>query len=218
MHLTHKIALCLALVATLANAETLSGRVVGVHDGDTITVLDAQKRQHRIRLAQIDAPEKRQPFGERSKQSLSELVFGKQVTADCPTTDRYGRQVCTVFVGNTNANLEQVRRGMAWVYRRYATEKQYFLAEAEAKDAKRGLWVDPNPIPPWEFRHSGKSARVPKDSSRAMLGSCGEKSTCRQMASCEEAKHFLKDCGIKNLDHDGDGVPCESLCRQNKHR
>jgi endonuclease YncB( thermonuclease family) len=147
-----RVAFCLALVATLANAETLSGRVVGVHDGDTITVLDIQKRPHKIRLAQIDAPEKRQPFGEQSTQSLSELVSEEQVMLDCPTTDRYKRRICTVFVGNMNVGLEQVRRGMAWVYREYATDKQYLLVEAKAKNAKRGLWADPNPIPPWKFR------------------------------------------------------------------
>jgi len=142
-----------------AHAETLLGRVVAVLDGDTVTILDQSKAQHRVRLAQIDAPEighgknkPGQPFGNASKQSLSELVFGKDVRAECPESDRYGRLVCTIWVGSMDANLEQVKRGMAWVYRKYAKDPAYFRAEEEARAARRGLWADPNPVPPWEWR------------------------------------------------------------------
>ncbi|QXP92206.1 thermonuclease family protein [Methylococcus capsulatus] len=207
-------------------AETLEGRVVGVHDGDTITVLDVSKKQHKIRFAQIDAPESRQDFGQASKQSLSDLVFGKQVTVEVETTDKYGRTVGKVLVGGTDANLEQVRRGMAWVYRQYAHDPDYFAAEESARNAKTGLWSRPDAVPPWEFRHGAKgSAGRPGGAARASISpdprsvaassavSCVGKRTCGQMASCDEARHYLRDCGLSRLDRDGDGIPCESLCK-----
>jgi len=158
------VAILLLAAINLAEAgETLRGRIIAVLDGDTVTLLDESRSQHRIRLAQIDAPEighgrnkPGQPFGQRSKQSLSDLAFSKDARADCPQTDRYGRQVCTILVGNLDVNLEQVRRGMAWVYRKYAHDPAYYRAEDEAKGMRRGLWSDPRPIAPWEWRHRDK--------------------------------------------------------------
>lgn len=141
-------------------AETIQGKVVAVLDGDTVTLLDWNRQQHRIRLAQIDAPEvghgrnqPGQPFGQASRRSLSELTFGREVLADCQTQDKYGRQVCTLWAGRNDLNLEQVRRGMAWVFRKYATDPAYYQAEQEAKTNQRGLWSQPGAIPPWEWRH-----------------------------------------------------------------
>jgi endonuclease YncB( thermonuclease family) len=148
-----------AAVSPFASAETINGRVVGVADGDTVTVLDPANRQHKIRLAGIDAPEKAQPFGQRSKASLSNMVFGRQVIAECGKMDRYRREVCKIIVNGVDANLEQVKAGMAWWYRKYAKEQQaedraaYEKAEAEAQAGRRGLWSDPKPMPPWEWRH-----------------------------------------------------------------
>lgn len=102
-----------------ACAATLEGRVVGIADGDTITIVDTTNTQHKIRLAGIDAPEKRQPFGNVSKQSLSDLVFGKQVVVDYQKLDRYDRVVGKVFVDGVNVNLEQVKRGLAWYFKKY---------------------------------------------------------------------------------------------------
>src|SRR5262245_15182047 len=102
--------------------QPIIGKVVGVSDGDTITVLDEQKRQHKIRLEGIDAPESNQDFGSRAKQSLSDLVFGKTVTVTSRKKDIYGRVLGDVTVDGKNVNLEQVRRGMAWFYRFYAKE------------------------------------------------------------------------------------------------
>jgi endonuclease YncB( thermonuclease family) len=149
------------LLAALAtcNAATIEGRVVGIADGDTITVLDADKTQHKIRLAGIDAPEKKQPFGQRSKESLSELVFSKTVKVETDKRDKYGREVGKVMVGEMDANLAQVQRGMAWHYKAYEREqsvidrKVYADAENEASAARRGLWADVAPVSPWEFRH-----------------------------------------------------------------
>lgn len=102
----------------------ITGKVVSVADGDTITVLDADKTQHKIRLNGIDAPEKAQPFGQLSKQSLSDLVFGKTVQIDANKVDRYGREVGKVLVDGVDTNLEQVRRGLAWHYKAYQREQQ----------------------------------------------------------------------------------------------
>ncbi|MGZ8257234.1 MAG: thermonuclease family protein [Gallionella sp.] len=156
-----KIALLASLLfSPLTMADTITGKVVRIADGDTITVLDEQRQQHRIRFAQIDAPEtshgKNKPtqaFGEKSKQSMADMVFGKVVRADCATTDRYGRSVCTVFVGGLDTNLEQVKRGMAMVYRQYAHDAAYYRAEDEARAARIGVWSEANPTPPWQWRH-----------------------------------------------------------------
>jgi endonuclease YncB( thermonuclease family) len=146
-------------------AGTLSGRVVGVQDGDTITVLDTNNRQHKIRLAEIDAPEKRQAFGERSKQALSDLVNGKEVIVEVQDTDRYGRTVgrvkyfpCPDFAkcAPEDANAHQVLQGMAWAYRQYLKDQTLLEFEEDARTNRRGLWADPHPIPPWEFRHGGR--------------------------------------------------------------
>ena len=152
-------ALLLALAFT-ANAETITGRVVGVADGDTITVLDADKVQHKIRLAGIDAPEKKQAFGQRSKQSLSDLAFGKDVAVETTKRDKYRREIGKVLVNGQDVNLVQVERGMAWFYRQYQREQSpndrrlYEAAEDAAKANKRGLWRDADPVPPWEFRRN----------------------------------------------------------------
>jgi endonuclease YncB( thermonuclease family) len=148
------------LFAFACNAATITGQVVGVADGDTITVLDADKVQHKIRLAGIDAPEKKQAFGNLSKESLSDMVFDKTVNVETEKRDRYGRQIGKVLVNGQDVNLVQVERGMAWFYRQYQREqspkdrKLYEAAEDAAKAGRRGLWRDTDPVPPWEFRHS----------------------------------------------------------------
>lgn len=107
----------------------------------------------RLRLAQIDAPEKRQAFGTRSRQALSSLVFRQSVTVADAGRDRYGRVLGTVYVSGVNVNAEMVRQGMAWVYRQYATDRSLFALEDEARAGRRGLWADPSPVSPWQFRH-----------------------------------------------------------------
>lgn len=152
------------LLAALAtcNAATIEGRVVSVADGDTVTILDDTNTQHKIRLSGIDAPEKKQPFGQRSKQSLSDLVFAKGVTVETNKRDKYKRNVGKVLVDGVDANLVQVQRGFAWHYKAYEREQSatdrrvYADAENEARVARRGLWADVEPMPPWEFRHKEK--------------------------------------------------------------
>jgi endonuclease YncB( thermonuclease family) len=153
------LAVVLLLASLAAHAETIQGRVVGVHDGDTITVLDGTKTQHKIRLAGIDAPESKQAFGQASKKHLSDLVFGKDVTLECGKTDKYRREVCVAMLDGHDANLAQVKAGMAWWYWKYNKEQtprqraEYEAAEVTARAGKVGLWRDADAVPPWEWRH-----------------------------------------------------------------
>lgn len=142
--------LLLAAVLTYC-ATPREGTVVRISDGDTLTVL-MSGRQVKVRLAEIDCPEKRQPFGQRAKQSLSELVYGKQVQLEQQDHDRYGSVVGRVYAGDLDVNAEQIRRGMAWVYRKYNKDKSLVALEGDARQARRGLWADAHPVPPWEFR------------------------------------------------------------------
>lgn len=163
------LATILALAVGTARAAdwVVEGVVVGVSDGDTMTILDDAKVQHKIRFAGIDAPEKGQAFGERSKQSLSALVFQKRVEARCHKRDRYGREVCAVFVGLRDAGLEQIRQGMAWHYKEYqheqtAQDRLLYRDEEESAKARRlGLWKDAKPVPPWEWRRGDRTKLSP---------------------------------------------------------
>jgi endonuclease YncB( thermonuclease family) len=149
----------------------LQGHVVSITDGDTFTLLAPSKVQHKIRLHGIDAPEKGQPFGQRAKENLSRLAHSKPAKADCHKKDRYGRQVCVVWVqpldcqtcGLTlDVGMAQLTQGLAWHYKRYEKEQsvesraRYADAEIEARARKVGLWGDPNPVPPWDWRASAK--------------------------------------------------------------
>lgn len=151
------IGLLLLLLAGTALANDLSGRVVGISDGDTLTLLDSANTQVKARLAAIDAPEKAQAFGNRAKQALSDLCFGKPATVKVVDTDRYGRTVSEVTCAGTNANAAMIERGMAWVYRKYAEGYGHlFPLEDEARQAGRGLWADSDPVPPWEWRKANR--------------------------------------------------------------
>ena len=161
-HVAWKMLVSILLLAGgyAANAETVVGRVVSVADGDTITVLDAANVQHKIRFSGIDAPEKKQAFGQRSKESLSDMVFGKTVNVETEKRDKYGRQIGKVLINGQDVNLVQVESGMAWFYRQYQRDqsandqRRYAAAEDSARVNKRGLWRDAQPTPPWDFRHN----------------------------------------------------------------
>jgi len=161
--------LCLfGLVAsTHAGTHQIEGRIVGVHDGDTITLLDVDNRQHKIRLDGIDAPESGQPFGRASKQHLAELLANREAVAECSKIDRYRREVCRVLVGGADAGLEQVRAGLAWFFKRYAKElppdrrQRYADMEAQAQAERRGLWADAEPVAPWDWRATHKGGGTP---------------------------------------------------------
>ena len=150
------IALCLMFLPQ-AHAETFTGRVAAIVDGDTVDVL-VDKATRRVRLAGIDAPERAQAFGARAKQKLADLVGGQVVQVEWNKTDRYERTVGKITLGDLDANLAMVADGLAWWYRKYANEQPPAdrllceAAEARAQTAHRGLWRDPDPMPPWEFR------------------------------------------------------------------
>jgi endonuclease YncB( thermonuclease family) len=154
--MTRSILLSILLSAALPSpAAMIQGRVIGVLDGDTITLLGSNLQQYRIRLAEIDAPEKNQAYGQTSKWALSALAFGKQASADCPKFDRYKRHVCHVYVQEKHINAVQVETGMAWVYTAYAPKRSPLLRlERNAKESGLGLWSDRHPTPPWDFRRA----------------------------------------------------------------
>jgi len=164
------LVLAALLLALPACGHQLTGRVIAVADGDTITVLDAAQRQTKVRLSGIDAPEKKQPYGTHAKQHLSELVFSKVVEVDWEKHDRYGRIIGRVIAPDQNcaaancaktvdAGLAQLSAGLAWHYKQYAKEQpraereRYAAAEHAAHLKRLGLWADPHPVPPWEWRH-----------------------------------------------------------------
>lgn len=152
------LATVLVLFSQNVFALNLLGEVVAVADGDTVTVLDSSKRQYRVRLAGIDAPEKRQAFGNRSRQALASMVFRQQVFVESQKVDRYGRLIGKVFVGKVDVNRALLDVGMAWHYKEYQGEQSvedrqsYSKAESAARKGGLGLWQDRNPTPPWDFR------------------------------------------------------------------
>lgn len=156
----------LVLVSGAALAATLEGLIVGIQDGDTLTLLDDARIQHRVRLSGIDAPEKRQAFGDRSRETLGSMVFRKRVTVEWSKLDRYGRIVGKVIFSGKDVNLEQIRLGHAWHYKQYAREQSmvdqaaYDRAEQIAREGRTGLWRDANPVPPWSFRKNGPEKRL----------------------------------------------------------
>jgi len=166
------LALSLSILCSCSREtpKSLSGKVVKIADGDTITILDAQNVQHKIRLQGIDAPEHRQDFGQVSREHLANLVFGKYVRIEFEKADRYGRLVGKVWADGNDECLEQLKAGLAWHYKEYEREQPaadrqlYANAELEARNERRGLWKDPAPTPPWEYRHHASGSTADTDS------------------------------------------------------
>jgi endonuclease YncB( thermonuclease family) len=131
-------------------------RVVGITDGDTATMLGAGNRQTKCRLFGIDTPESGQAHGKAAKRALSDAIYGKTVGVEVVDTDRYGRSICRISEAGQDVNLAMVEQGYAWVYRRYNRDPQYLRAEERARAAGWGLWSDPNPVPPWQWRRANK--------------------------------------------------------------
>jgi endonuclease YncB( thermonuclease family) len=201
-----------AALAPAARGERFfDARVVAVLDGDTIEVVVGRERR-RIRLAGIDTPERGQPWAERAKRALSERVFGREVRVNAVDTDRYGRTVGEVYAENVCVACELVRAGHAWVYRKFSDDPVLLALEAEARAARRGLWALPEAerAPPWEWRRAHAPDLDPP--SRSFV--CGAGRRCSELATCAEARFQLERCGATELDGDGDGVPCEALCRR----
>ena len=199
----------LACSSGAACAEEFSARIIAVLDGDTVLVKRANGLV-KIRLAEIDAPEKDQEYGMASRQSLSDLVLKKLVRINSQAVDKYDRMVAHLVMDGRSINEEQVLRGMAWEYSNYHSNKVYIALQNGAQQARRGLWAKANPTPPWQWRKT--HAALPTKAAAGQDRSCGSKRHCAQMSSCDEADFYLKHCGLKSLDKNGNGVPCESLC------
>lgn len=150
----------LAGVSVAAEPTVLNGKVVAVSDGDTLRVLDASGTQHVVRLRGIDAPETRQAFGTKARERLAKLTMGKAVTVEVHDRDRFGRSVGVVEVAGENVNERLVADGMAWHYARFDKSRELAAAQREAKAAKRGLWADGDPVPPWEWRATEKDRKA----------------------------------------------------------
>lgn len=155
----NKLVILICLFFTLnTNASEIIGQVIKVTDGDTITVLDANKDQYKVRLSGIDAPEKKQAFGNVSKQPLADMVVGQVVTVGYNKRDRYGRIIGKVMFKGTDVNLEQIKRGYAWHYKKYEKEQDvedrsiYAQEEYTSQKNKLGLWLDGRAIAPWDYR------------------------------------------------------------------
>ncbi len=148
----------LVFLSLAASADLLTGKVVKVVDGDTLYILDANYKEHKIRLAGVDAPERKQAYGLASRKHLLSIVAGKQVTVEYQKRDRYGRIVGKIWVNGIDACLEQVKAGFAWHYKKYQHEQSsedqrlYADAENQARNDRLGLWRENNPMPPWEYR------------------------------------------------------------------
>lgn len=216
-----RLLLLFLLWPTVLLATPFEGRVVAVADGDTVTVLTADKEQVRVRLAQIDTPERGQPHGQAARQALATKVHQRTVEVEQQDIDRYGRVVGTLWLNGRDINRELVREGHAWVYRQYLRDRSLLEDEAQARREGRGLWrlqADQR-IAPWEWRREQAQTRrkARQEAAPPAVGaegfSCGAKRTCGEMSGCDEARFHLNRCGLTRLDGDGDGVPCEALCR-----
>lgn len=205
----------------VAAAATVTGKVVAIADGDTLTLLTSDRQQIKVRLAEIDTPERRQPYGTRARQALADLAFGKQATIESREKDRYGRLIGRVRVAGVDVNRELVHRGAAWVYRQHSWDRSLLAVEADARAAKRGLWALPEAerVAPWDWRKGTKHEGMQPYAGKPVLAettgnrfSCSPRKTCPQMTSCAEARFHLAQCGNSRLDRDGDGTPCGSIC------
>ncbi|CAM3042978.1 thermonuclease family protein [Dichelobacter nodosus] len=215
----------LTTLAVSANYE-IKGLVIGIYDGDTIKILDSNNIQYKIRLADIDAPESGQPFGNRAKQRLQKLVSHQNITAICREKDRYKRNVCTVYnASGIDVNADLVMSGSAWVYTQYNKRSDLPDLQIQAQTKKIGLWGLPEAeiIKPSDWRHGQREvqaqiAEKKYQQSKAQSTNCGSKRFCKQMSSCHEAMYYLNQCGLSRLDRDNDGIPCESLCNKQKQQ
>jgi micrococcal nuclease len=151
------LAACCMASQGFAKQEAQAYRVVKIADGDTLTALSTSNEQIKCRLYGIDAPEKKQAFGQASKLSLAQLSFGRSAQIEIVGRDRYGRSICRIAVAGVDVNKEQIVRGMAWMYRQYAKDRAYSDAETTAQARRIGIWREAQPVPPWTFRKAGRN-------------------------------------------------------------
>jgi endonuclease YncB( thermonuclease family) len=209
MHLITKIMVIFFFISSAVSSQKniIQGIVVSIADGDTLSIL-MDRQQYKIRLAEIDAPERGQPYATRAKDELSELAVNKTIRAEVYDVDRYGRYVARLYEGNTDINAEMVKRGAAWVYRDYSTDDTFYAYEDSARKNQVGIWTLPESqrIPPWEWRRGVRGIVE-------LHETCSTKRYCREMTSCQEAQHYLNKCGVISLDGNGNGLACDKLCK-----
>lgn len=216
MRFLHLLLICLFL-APLATAteRQITCKVVGISDGDTLSCLYNNKPL-KVRLQYIDAPENDQPFGNRAKQALSALAFKKPITLRITGYDKYQRLLAVAFDGQTNINLAQVEQGMAWAYRE--TQPIYQQAQIHAQQKKIGLWRDPNPIEPADWRANKRPVSggilQKKPLNPPLAIDCSEQKSCNQLPDYATAQRYFQQCGWKTLDGNNDGIPCNKLYRK----
>ena len=211
----------------------LAGKVIRITDGDTVHVLEESKRRHKIRLAGIDAPEKGQPYNKAATKYLKSMVAGKNVCVDWHKKDRYQRLVGVLNYKGQDINYQMVAKGYAWHFKKYQREQKpedrilYAAAQKNSRLGVIGLWQEPNPISPDEWRAGKRPAKKASQKSKPKKVksqvkavaqsqntnfSCSGKRFCTHMSSCAEACYYLNQCGLSRLDRDKDGIPCESFC------
>lgn len=219
-HTVNKLlcALLLYCISALASGEEYSGRVINVLDGDTVLVSsdDHPQAPIKIRLVNIDAPEKDQEYGMASRQSLLDMVLNKPVQVVTQAVDDYGRVIATLRVRDLNVNHAQVQRGWAWENSRFHSNKVLVAMQQEAQQNRRGLWAGVNPIAPnlWRKDHLSKlPAATPE---QVVNNAACAKKSCARMNSCAEAREYFARCKSHALDGDTDGRPCEILCATEK--
>ena len=208
------IGLCSLIVTSWVQASEFDAKVIAVMDGDTVMVLHEGKKV-KVRLANIDAPESDQTFGKESRDALVNMVLKKQVHINSQAVDQYGRLVAEIQVDGQSVNEAQVNNGMAWEYSHFHGNHRYKNLNKYAQQSHRGLWAQSvQPISPeqWRKTHAHKVPPIKSAAGLPANAHCGEKHLCSQMKTCEEAKLYLLACGVKTLDGNSDGVPCESLC------
>lgn len=199
----------MSVVAFQALDAQFSGKVVSIADGDTITVL-VNTEQHRIRLEGIDAPESAQAFGTKAKQALGDKIFGKQVTVKWKSRDKYQRILGHVYLGDRHINIELLQEGFAWHFTKYNSDPELSRAEKAAKEAKRGLWADPKPIAPWDYRKGVTDAPMALLGTQEVTvyitqsGTKYHRSGCRHLSksstaiSLKDAQARFSPCGTCN--------------------
>lgn len=216
---------CTAVMSKTIDHCSLKGKVIKITDGDTVKVLDAKNKTYKIRLAGIDAPERKQAYGKAATKFLSKWINQKTVCVDWHKRDHYGRLVGVIKYEGRDINLELMKAGYAWHYKKYQREQTpadrvlYSRAEVQARSDVIGLWSEPNPINPSDWRKGVRTASTSKLETLKQLipekFTCGTKRFCGQMSSCNEACFYLQQCGLTKLDGNNDGIPCNQLCLTN---
>ncbi len=195
------------LLTGSVSAEALFGRVVEITDGDTLKLL-VGGTEHKIRLAEIDTPEKGQTWGSAATRALAEKVLYQNVIVDVQGSGGFGRLAGRIWLGQRDINRELVREGHAWAYRKYLTDPTFVIDENFARQHNAGLWSMSDPTAPWLWRRGVRAG-----THFIANGQPADKRYCGEMTSCAEATYYFTQVGLTRLDGDGDGVPCESVCR-----